>query len=396
MRRYVEVCVTKKVMICLLVVTMFFALVPNNQLKAASKSISFKINAVLFKAPAGEPAPYINKERRTMIPIRFFAAALGVLDDEEHVQWNLDTKTATIIKDDTKVEITLGQRYILVNGERVVMDTAAEMKNQRTFIPARFMAEALGAKVVWDLKNQTVHIISMNDESMFQQDREVLIHYLSADNFKAKNGKLFFRADRFENIQEDWQIIEEAYENYLPSEKLNPNINRQLYNLTLALTDESHFTETRYHPQHKNLDFDSKISVKYGLDIGWILNNNANFSFEFSEEVPIVSPSKYGAFMLFNIGSLYPPNRRTPGEPIEPYYENKVRSAFVALFGEKDGIDIHNYIIDEYLKNFTMETYESYRVTKTKNFGDICIDYSSVDKPFPVHFYFSYAKGKKS
>src|SRR5690606_20056060 len=42
----------------------------------------------------------------------------------------------------------------------VTMDTVAEMRNSRVFIPARFIAEALDAKVYWDGDRQTVVILT--------------------------------------------------------------------------------------------------------------------------------------------------------------------------------------------------------------------------------------------
>ena len=46
------------------------------------------------------------------------------------------------------VEIPMGSKENRVNGEKVLMDTVAEVKNQRIFIPARYLAEGLGANVL--------------------------------------------------------------------------------------------------------------------------------------------------------------------------------------------------------------------------------------------------------
>ena len=52
----------------------------------------------------------------------------------------------------------MGSKEIRVNGEKVLMDTVAEVKNQRIFIPARYLAEGLGAKIYWDQEDQTASL----------------------------------------------------------------------------------------------------------------------------------------------------------------------------------------------------------------------------------------------
>jgi hypothetical protein len=93
-----------------------------------------------------------------MIPIRFFAAALGVPNDENHIAWDAENRTAAIVSDDKAVYITVGKREIVANENIVIMDTVAEIKNSRVFIPARYLAEALGCNVQWDGANNRVII----------------------------------------------------------------------------------------------------------------------------------------------------------------------------------------------------------------------------------------------
>lgn len=47
---------------------------------------------------------------------------------------------------------------INVNGTTVKTDVPAQVVNGRTMVPVRFVSEALGAKVEWDEKNQSVNI----------------------------------------------------------------------------------------------------------------------------------------------------------------------------------------------------------------------------------------------
>ncbi len=102
-----------------------------------------------------DTAPYI-KNSRTYVPYRYVAYALGV--DESNVVWDAAAKTVTVTKGDTVVVATIGSTTLTVNGQAQTMDVAPEIINDRTMLPARFLAEALGAQVGWDPATQTVVI----------------------------------------------------------------------------------------------------------------------------------------------------------------------------------------------------------------------------------------------
>ncbi len=97
-------------------------------------------------------APVLVNDR-TMLPIRFVAEALGA-----RVAWNQDTKTVTIVLDNTEIQLTVGETKALVNGAEVALDTASFIENNRTYMPLRFVAENLGALVEWNGEAQKVTI----------------------------------------------------------------------------------------------------------------------------------------------------------------------------------------------------------------------------------------------
>ena len=57
---------------------------------------------------------------------------------------------------DTTVVMTIGSKDVIVDNNIVAIDTAALIKNERTFVPYRALAEAFGAKVEWNEKDRTV------------------------------------------------------------------------------------------------------------------------------------------------------------------------------------------------------------------------------------------------
>ena len=89
-------------------------------------------------------APII-RQSRTMLPVRYVAEALGA-----KVDWDGKTSTAIITGDSVEIRITVGSSSATVNGTAVSLDSPAFIESSRTYMPVRFVAEALGAKVDWD------------------------------------------------------------------------------------------------------------------------------------------------------------------------------------------------------------------------------------------------------
>ena len=97
-------------------------------------------------------APYIKGDR-TYVPMRYLGEILGA-----EVVWDDAARTVTLTKGDTTVVFTIGSTSYTVNGEAKTADVAPEITNDRTMLPARFVAEAFGAVVGWDAASQTVLI----------------------------------------------------------------------------------------------------------------------------------------------------------------------------------------------------------------------------------------------
>ena len=104
-------------------------------------SIRIDDNAVDFP----DAKPFIDDNDRTQIPIRAVAELLNCT-----VEWNDETKTAVITnKNGDTVKITIDSNVLTKNDAPVQMDTAAIIRDERTYIPVRFVAEAMGLTVVY-------------------------------------------------------------------------------------------------------------------------------------------------------------------------------------------------------------------------------------------------------
>ena len=103
---------------------------------------------------AFDTPPYINEDSRSMFPVRVISEAFGAV-----VDWNGANQTVTVTVDDRVVTMNIGSNVMYINGVPTTMNTAPEITNNRTFIPIRDIANAIGIQnVSWDDKTNTVII----------------------------------------------------------------------------------------------------------------------------------------------------------------------------------------------------------------------------------------------
>jgi len=97
--------------------------------------------------------PFIDENGRTQVPVRFVSEALGA-----DVSWNGEEKKVTVDLNSRNVVLTIDSKNYQINNQNYQMDTVALLLSSRTFVPIRFVSEALGANVVWDQTTRSVYI----------------------------------------------------------------------------------------------------------------------------------------------------------------------------------------------------------------------------------------------
>ena len=122
---------------------------------SAASEISANVDGKAVNFP--DAKPFIDSNGRTLIPVRFVTESLGAT-----VEWNEKYQEVKIKKDNVNISIMINDRDIVVNGRIKTMDTKAIIKDGRTFVPIRYVAEELGATVGWDPNTRTV-IITTKD-----------------------------------------------------------------------------------------------------------------------------------------------------------------------------------------------------------------------------------------
>lgn len=100
--------------------------------------------------------PYV-KEGSTMVPLRVVAESLGL-----EVDWNATERRIDLIKYPEHIQLWVDDTKAMVNKKESTLARPAEISRNKTFVPIRFVAEALGAEVNWDSTRKTVYIQKNN------------------------------------------------------------------------------------------------------------------------------------------------------------------------------------------------------------------------------------------
>jgi hypothetical protein len=129
--------------------------------KELVKSVVFKIGVPEYFVNGETPGvkmdakPFI-KSSRTFVPVRYLGYALGL--NEQDISWDDPTKTVGL-EGKSYLQLVIGSKVMKSDGVSQKMDVAPLIKKdpaERTYLPARYVAEGLGYEVDWDDANKIV------------------------------------------------------------------------------------------------------------------------------------------------------------------------------------------------------------------------------------------------
>lgn len=142
-------------------------------------NVKISLNGKPLDIPKDYGYPFIDNQSRTMIPLRIISERLG-----HKVEWDNKTRTASI---DNEVFITIGQNVVKTKNGTITMDTKAILKDGRTYVPLRFVVEALGYEVKYDgpkASNGYNHMVNIFKEGMVTPE-------VPEDGTPSKDGNVY-------------------------------------------------------------------------------------------------------------------------------------------------------------------------------------------------------------
>ncbi|ABO49356.1 copper amine oxidase domain protein [Desulforamulus reducens MI-1] len=145
-----------------------------------------------------DAAPYI-KSGRTFVPVRFLGDGLSAATD-----YTTDG-TVTVTKGDKLVTLKIGSGQLKIGNAQSWMDVAPEIKEGRTYLPARFVAEAFGYHVDWDADTETVRVfpdgVVLKPEIVYQLEKFLgaeMTYYVDSMDSKYNHWKYGSKKDNFD------------------------------------------------------------------------------------------------------------------------------------------------------------------------------------------------------
>lgn len=227
-------------------------------MKRVSKYVSlFLIISMLFMNAfaAGSINLYVNNSKlelanppvlvngNTLVPVRSIFENLGAT-----VEWDNDIRTVTGKTADKIIKLIIDNKTATVNGSAVELAAPATIINGSTYVPARFVAESLGAEVAWDNNTKSVLVNSDYPYGKYKVTRVV-----DGDTFEVD----------FNGTKEKVRLI-----GVDTPESVHPDASRNVEEGKLT----SEYTKEYLEGKEVALEFDVQERDKYGrlLAYAWI------------------------------------------------------------------------------------------------------------------------------
>lgn len=210
-----------------------------------------------------------------LVPLREIFESLGA-----KVDWNNANKTVTAQKNGLDLKLRIGSKIAYRNGKTIALDVPGKISKGNTFVPLRFVSEALGAVVDWNATTKTV-LIGLGNTATNKQSNS----YLDFDQRFSAN-----------NTSEIFSYIKDAYLSHSIHLKLKVNKNDysdQAIHQVVEKVNEGHsdsnYYISQYFIQSKGYTFASTLDL--------------DLNFEYQEVISGLKPSDSSDTILINSNS---------------------------------------------------------------------------------------------
>lgn len=119
-----------------------------NKIIVLSQQETDPLNIIVNDASIEAPAAYIDEAGTVMVPLRAVSEALM-----HEVTWNNEKRCVMVGND---VQVKIGERNITVGNANIELESAAVIKDDRSYVPLSFFKEALGIKTADFIENSII------------------------------------------------------------------------------------------------------------------------------------------------------------------------------------------------------------------------------------------------
>jgi len=103
---------------------------------------------------------------RTLVPLRKLLVGLGVPDNNTNIEWIPEKMAVKVRYNGVIIDLAIGSNAGYINGVKHTLDSAPIIYKDRTYLPAKFVGEALGYTLGWD--SYTPAVIVTQNQNMKQ------------------------------------------------------------------------------------------------------------------------------------------------------------------------------------------------------------------------------------
>jgi predicted alpha/beta-hydrolase family hydrolase len=146
----------------------------NKWLVNKKKAVIATTLALVLSVPTIASAAQEGSTDQSLVPLRTIAQSLGA-----QVAWVGATKTITVERDSTTIELNVGDtKATIINGRAVTLEQEPRMIDSRIYVPRSFIKMAFQGEVKWNADNQSVSL--ENDD--FANRASAFVHLLLQGN----------------------------------------------------------------------------------------------------------------------------------------------------------------------------------------------------------------------
>ncbi len=117
---------------------------------------------------------------RTLLPLTDVASAFGIPNDKQHIIWDSAEKSISIIKDSSKIIISINKNKALINNKEIKTDVCPIIYKDRTYIPLSLIGNCFERKVVWEGNSKTIAICSSDEYNSIKSIIEKCVASMNA------------------------------------------------------------------------------------------------------------------------------------------------------------------------------------------------------------------------
>jgi inhibitor of cysteine peptidase len=140
----------KKTLVFLLVLILMTGMMSSFGMASSGETVTILLDGEKVGFPDAQP---IHTGGRVLVPVRGFFERIGVA-----VDWNSGDRIVIVKDDEREIMMEVGNKAVLNNGAVNYLDCSVIVRDNRAYIPLRYVSESFGYDVQWEGETKSVRI----------------------------------------------------------------------------------------------------------------------------------------------------------------------------------------------------------------------------------------------